>query len=72
MFRVAGADAEHLAVEFHPIPPSELADQPPFKAWMRRYAGGRRVIAAEPRLFEPAGRLEAVVEQSRRRFWAET
>lgn len=35
VFRVGGVDAELLAPEFHPIEANTLADQLPFKSWLR-------------------------------------
>jgi hypothetical protein len=67
VFRVGSRDAELLAPEFRPMDPVGLADQEPFTAWLRRGTGRDR-ITAEPKLYEPLGTREAIVEQSRQRF----
>jgi hypothetical protein len=67
VFRVSGADAKVLASEFDPIPPTELVDQPPFTAWLRRGIGHEHVDLLPPQ-FEPRGRLALVRRQSRRNF----
>jgi Type IV secretion-system coupling protein DNA-binding domain len=67
VFRVSGYDAELLASEFDPLPPSELVDQAPFTAWLRRGIGHEHVDLL-PRLYPPAGRLELIRRQSRRNF----
>jgi hypothetical protein len=67
IFRVSGADAKILASEFEPLPPSELVDQPPFTAWLRRGIGHDHVDLL-PRLYEPGGRMELIRRQSRRNF----
>jgi len=67
VFRVSGADAKILASEFDPMPPSELVDQPPYAAWLRRGIGHEHADLL-PRQYEPRGRLELVRAQSRRNF----
>ena len=67
VFRVSGYDAMLLASEFDPLPPSELVDQAPYTAWLRRGIGHEHVDLL-PRLYEPRGRLELVRRQSRRNF----
>jgi hypothetical protein len=67
VFRVSGHDALLLASEFAPLPPSELVDQPPFTAWLRRGIGHEHVDLL-PRLYEPQSRLELIRRQSRRNF----
>lgn len=67
VFRVGSRDAELLAPEFRPMDPAGLADQEPFTAWLRRGTGRDR-ITAEPKLYEPIGTREAILEQSRQRF----
>ena len=56
VFRVASADATLLAPEFDKMPPSELTEQHPFTAWIRRGNLGHAKITALPRLFAPRGR----------------
>ncbi len=68
VFRVGSTDAELLAPEFHPLPPSELADQAPFTAWLKRGRGGYVTIAASPPLHESRGRHHIVQAQNRRNF----
>jgi len=67
VFRVSGHDALLLTPEFDPLPPSELVDQAPYTAWLRRGIGHEHVDLL-PRLYEPKGRLELVRRQSRRNF----
>jgi hypothetical protein len=67
VFRVSGHDALLLASEFAPLPPSELVDQAPFTAWLRRGIGHEHVDLL-PRLYPPSGRLELIRRQSRRNF----
>jgi hypothetical protein len=67
VFRVSGRDAEILSSEFAPLPPSELVDQAPYTAWLRRGIGHEHVEML-PRLYEPRGRLELIRRQSRRNF----
>lgn len=67
VFRVSGYDAELLASEFDPMPPSELVDQAPFTAWLRRGIGHEHVELL-PSLYPPCGRLRMVRRQSRRNF----
>jgi hypothetical protein len=67
VFRVSGYDAELLASEFNPLPPSELVDQAPYTAWLRRGIGHEHVDLL-PRLYEPRGRLDLIRGQSRRNF----
>jgi hypothetical protein len=67
VFRVGSRDAELLAPEFRPMDPAGLADQEPFTAWLRRGTGRDR-ITAEPKLYEPLGTRDAILEQSRQRF----
>jgi hypothetical protein len=67
VFRVSGHDALLLASEFAPLPPSELVDQAPFTAWLRRGIGHEHVELL-PRLYPPSGRLEQIRRQSRRNF----
>lgn len=68
VFCVASADATLLAPEFDKLPPSELTEQHPFTAWIRRGNLGHAKITALPRLFPPRDRRAKVVEQSRRNF----
>jgi hypothetical protein len=67
VFRVSGADAEVLASEFDPLPPTALVDQAPYTAWLRRGIG-HRYVELLPRLYPPRGRLEIIRRQSRRNF----
>jgi hypothetical protein len=67
VFRVSGADAKILGSEFEPIPPSELVDQAPYTAWLRRGIGHDHVDLL-PRQFQPRGRLDLIRRQSRRNF----
>ena len=67
VFRVSGADAKMLASEFDPLPPSELIDQPPHSAWLRRGIGHVHVELL-PRLYDPVGRVPVIRHQSRRNF----
>jgi hypothetical protein len=67
VFRVSGADAELLASEFHPLPTSELVDQSPFTAWVRRGIG-HVPVEIMPRLYHPQQRLRIIRGQSRRNF----
>ena len=55
VFRVAPADAELLAPEFHPLPAHELSDQSPYRAWLRRSDGDQRAIEVSPRLYGSTG-----------------
>jgi hypothetical protein len=67
VFRVSGADADVLASEFHPLQETELVDQAPYQAWLRRGIGHQHVDLL-PRLYQPRGRLEHIRAQSRRNF----
>jgi hypothetical protein len=67
VFRVSGADAKILEAEFDPMPPSELVDQPPYTAWLRRGIGHQHADLL-PRQYEPRGRLEFIRRQSQRNF----
>lgn len=67
VFRVSGFDAMLLAPEFDPLPQSELVDQPPYTAWLRRGIGHKHVELL-PRLYDPRGRLGLIRRQSRRNF----
>ncbi len=67
VLRVSGADAEILVSEFDPIPATELVDQPPYTAWLRRGIGHEHVHLL-PRLYPPRGRLAPVRNHSRRNF----
>lgn len=67
VFRVSGQDALSLASEFAPLPPSELVDQAPYTAWLRRGIGHEHVELL-PRLYAPVGRFETIRHQSRRNF----
>jgi hypothetical protein len=67
VFRVSGYDVELLASEFSPLPPSELVDQAPFTAWLRRGIGHEHVELL-PSLYPAGGRLDLVRRQSRRNF----
>ena len=68
VFRVSAADAEILAPEFHPLPPHELVDQAPHRAWLRCSDGDQRPVFLSPRLSGARHRREAVIKQSRRNF----
>ena len=68
VYRVSGADAELLAPEFHPLPANALAENSPFVAWMRRSVHGHRRINAEPPIAMRTGRINIVIEQSRRHY----
>jgi hypothetical protein len=68
VFRVSSNDAELLAPEFHPLPAPELADQFPFRAWLRRGEVGYRPIFLKPPLYPSRNRRPHVVAQSRRNF----
>jgi hypothetical protein len=50
--RISGADAYILAPEFDPLPPSELVDQAPYRAWLRRGIGHQHIDLL-PRLYPP-------------------
>lgn len=63
----AATDAKVLASEFEPLPPTELVDQAPFRAWLRRGIGHEHVDLLPPQ-FQARGRLELVRRQSRRNF----
>jgi hypothetical protein len=67
VFRVSGADAKILESEFDPLPPSELVDQSPYSAWLRRGIGHEHVDLLPPQ-YSPAGRFELIQRQSRRNF----
>lgn len=68
VFRVSSNDAELLAPEFHPLPAPELAEQPPFTAWLRRSELGHRAIFLEPPRYPSRNRRKHIVAQSRRNF----
>jgi hypothetical protein len=69
VFRVGAADAELLAPEFHPLLPSELMDQMPFRAQLRRASEyGHAEIACAAPLYKLRGRLKTVRIQSCRNF----
>jgi hypothetical protein len=68
VFRVSAADAELLAPEFHPLPPPELADQPPFRAWLRRNDPGHNAVFLKPALYPSRNRRDRIIAQSRRNF----
>jgi hypothetical protein len=68
VFCVSASDAKLLAPEFDKLPPSELTEQHPFTAWIRRGNLSHAKITALPRLFAPRGGRASVVEQSRRNF----
>lgn len=67
VFRVSGHDALILQSEFAPLPPSELVDQAPHTAWLRRGIGHEHVDLL-PRLYVPGYRLALIRRQSRRNF----
>ena len=67
VFRVSGYDAMLLAPEFDPLPPNELVDQAPYRAWLRRGIGHEHVELL-PRLYPPGQRLDIIRRQSRRNF----
>lgn len=67
VFRVSGNDALLLAPEFAPLPPSELVDQPPYTAWLRRGIGHEHVELL-PQLYAAERRFTIVRRQSRRNF----
>lgn len=67
VFRVGAADAELLAPEFHPLPRHELADQPPFTAWLKRSRGPHRNVSLSPPPVD-RGRGAVVRRQSQRHF----
>ncbi len=67
-FRLSANDAEILAPEFHPLPPHELADQSPFRAWLRRADTDHRTVFLHPPLYPSRKRSKHVVAQSRRHF----
>jgi hypothetical protein len=64
VFRVSAADAELLAPEFHPLPAHELADQSPFRAWLRRADAGARAIEIEPPLFPARNRKKQLYSKA--------
>lgn len=68
VFRVSAADAELLAPEFHPLPASELASQPPFQAWLRRSSSDHQTAFLRPPQYPARRRRERVIRQSRRNF----
>ena len=68
VFRVSSNDAELLAPEFHPLPAHELAEQSPFRAWLRRGDVGHRAIYLEPPRYPSRNRRKQVIAQSRRNF----
>jgi len=67
-FRVSAADAELLAPEFHPLPAHELADQSPYRAWLRRSDSGHRAVVVSPPQGGAKGRRAIVAKQSQRNF----
>jgi len=67
-FRVSSSDAAMLAPDFHPLPAHELADQSPYRTWIRRIDAGPRPIFLEPPPFPPRNRKPIVIAQSRRNF----
>jgi hypothetical protein len=68
VFRVSAADAELLAPEFHPLPAHELADQAPYRAWIRRVDTGQHPIEIHPSLYPSRQARGRVVATSRRKF----
>jgi len=68
VFRVSAEDARLLAPEFHPLPPHELLDQSPHRAWLRRGDSGHRAVFVSPRLYGSRKRKYTVIAQSRRNF----
>jgi TraM recognition site of TraD and TraG len=68
IFRVSAADAEILAPEFHPLPPNELVDQWPYRAWLRRIDNNQYPIELAPPAHPPRHALERVISTSRRKF----
>src|SRR5260370_27787640 len=44
VFRISSNDAAILAPEFHPLPPHQLADQSPFRAWIVRTDAAHQLI----------------------------
>jgi hypothetical protein len=68
VFRVSAADAELLAPEFPPLPAPELADQAPFRAWLKRTNTDCRPISLHPPLYASGKKSKRVIAQSRRNF----
>jgi integrase len=68
VFRVSSNDAALLAPEFDPLPAPELADQSPFRAWLKRMDSDHRAIYLEAPLYPSRRRRNAVIAQSRRNF----
>jgi hypothetical protein len=68
VFRVSSSDAAILSPEFHPLPQSELSDQAPFRAWLRRADEDRRSVYLEPPRYGARNRRARIVAQSRRNF----
>jgi len=68
IFRVSAADAEILAPEFHPLPPNELVDQWPYRAWLRRIDNNQYPIELAPPAHPSRNALGRVITTSRRKF----
>ena len=67
VFRVSGPDAKMLAPEFDPMPPSELVDQSPYTAWLRR-GTDTNTSNYLPRLYRAARPAASSSAASRRNF----
>lgn len=69
VFRVGPVDAELLQPEFDPLPATELLDQQPFRAWMKRGLYLRHcLVKTSPPTAAVTGRYDIVCAASRRRF----
>jgi TraM recognition site of TraD and TraG len=68
VFRVSAADADILAPEFHPLPPNELVDQLPYRAWLRRSDLNQYPVELAPPAHASRHALERVKATSRRKF----
>lgn len=67
-FRVGVEDARLLKDEFHPLPPSELSDQFPFYARIKRLNLSHSQIVTQPPQPAYRDRRNSVIAASRRRF----
>lgn len=56
-----GIQVVAAAPEFCPLPAHELADQSPFRAWIRRSDTGHQPIFLEPPLYPPRNRKNKVI-----------
>ena len=68
VFRVSAADAEVLAPEFHPLPPNELTDQWPYRAWLRRADNDQHSVYVTPAAYPSRQARQRVIATSRRKY----